>query len=136
MDSLILVCSVALASLTITLAMLTSMLRLKTGAISFDTQLAPTSFLAKVQRAHGNSAEYAGILILLFLIVGFAYQGETLEASIIWTILAITASRVIHALGFLTCRSLESPHVFKAIGVTVTCLGSLFLFWKVILQIV
>ena len=83
--------------------------------------------MAKAQRAHGNSAEYAALLIGLFLIVGFAYQGRDLGALAMWTMVAITVSRVLHALGFLLCSTLEKPHALKAIGALVTYLGGLLL---------
>jgi hypothetical protein len=41
--------------------------------------------------------------------------------------IAVTASRFLHAAGFLFCETLEKPHAFKALGVLITYLGSLAL---------
>ena len=46
--------------------------------MAYGASLEPTSAMAKAQRAHGNAAEYAALLIGLFLLVGFAYQGRDL----------------------------------------------------------
>ena len=83
--------------------------------------------MAKAQRAHGNAAEYAALLIGLFLLVGFAYQGRDLGGLVMWTLIAVTVSRFLHALGFLICETLEKPHVLKMIGALVTYVGGLVL---------
>lgn len=83
--------------------------------------------MAKAQRAHGNSAEYAALLIALFFTVGFAYQGRDLGDLATWTIIAVTVSRVLHAVGFLICTTLEKPHALKAIGALITYVGGLLL---------
>lgn len=127
MHSTILLCAASLVILTLLLAFWTSIQRGASKTVAYNAPLDPTSAMAKAQRAHGNSAEYAALLIGLFLIVGFAYQGRDLGALAMWTMVAITVSRVLHALGFLLCQTLEKPHALKAIGALVTYLGGLLL---------
>ena len=95
--------------------------------MAYGAPLEPTSAMAKAQRAHGNSAEYAGLLIALFLVTGFAYTGRDLGGLVTWTIIAVTVSRFVHALGFLICKTLEKPHILKAIGALGTYLGGFIL---------
>ena len=127
MHSLIILCSASLVILTLLLAFWTSIQRGSSKTIAYGAPLDLTSAMAKAQRAHGNSAEYAALLIALFFTVGFAYQGRDLGALVTWTIIAVTVSRFVHALGFLICATLEKPHILKAIGALVTYLGGLLL---------
>lgn len=127
MHSTILICSASLAILTLLLAFWTSIQRGASQTIAYNAPLDPTSAMAKAQRAHGNSAEYAALLIGLFLAAGFAYQGRDLGALLSWTIIAVTASRFIHAIGFLTCKTLEKAHPLKAVGALVTYVGGLLI---------
>jgi len=127
MHSLILICSASLVILTLLLAFWTSLQRVSSNVIAYGAPLDPTSAMAKAQRAHGNSAEYTALLIALFFTVGFAYSGRDLGGLVTWTIIIVTVSRVLHAVGFLTCATLEKPHVLKAIGATVTYFGGILL---------
>ena len=123
----IILCSASLVILTLLLAFWTSVQRGSSRVIAYGAPLEPTSAMAKAQRAHGNAAEYAALLIGLFLIVGFAYEGRDLGGLVTWTIIAVTVSRLIHAIGFLTCETLEKPHILKALGALVTYGGGLLL---------
>jgi len=127
MNSIILICCASLVILTLLLAFWTSTQRGSSKTISYGAPLDPSSAMAKAQRAHGNSAEYAALLIGLFLITGFAYAGRDLGGLVAWTMIAITVSRFLHAIGFLICETLEKPHVLKMIGALVTYLGGLLL---------
>lgn len=132
----LILCSAALVILTLLLAFWTSLQRGSSKTIDYNALLDPTSNMAKAQRAHGNCAEYAALLIGLFVITGFAYEGRDLGLTVTILAIAITVSRFIHALGFLTCSTLEKPHAFKAIGALVTYLGGLALTVMVILKVV
>ena len=123
----IILCSASLVILTLLLAFWTSVQRGSSKVIAYGAPLEPTSAMAKAQRAHGNAAEYAALLIGLFLIVGFAYADRNLGGLVMWTIVAVTVSRFIHAIGFLICKSLETPHILKAIGALITYGGGLLL---------
>lgn len=127
MHATILICSASLVILTLLLAFWTSIQRGASQTIAYGAPLEPSSAMAKAQRAHGNSAEYAALLVGLFLIAGFASQDGGLGALMSWSIIAVTVSRFVHALGFLTCATLEKPHIFKAIGALVTYLGGLLI---------
>ena len=127
MHSVVLICSASLAILTLLLAFWTSVQRGSSKVVAYGAPLEPTSAMAKAQRAHGNSAEYTALLIGLFVIVGFAYEGRDLGGLVTWTIIAVTVSRLLHAIGFLTCKTLEAPHILKAIGALITYLGGLLL---------
>lgn len=135
MHASVIVCSAVLVLLTLTLAFWTSIQRSASRKISYGAALDPTSSMAKAQRAHGNAAEYAGLLIGLFLIVGFAFEGRDLGAVVMWSMIAVTVSRVIHAVGFLMCASLEKPHLLKAVGALTTYIGGLVLVVQVISKV-
>lgn len=126
----ILMCSAVLVLLTIALAFMTSIERTRSGIIAYEADLSPTCYMAKIQRAHGNSAEYVGLLIGLFLVVGFAFPGESFTPLMSWALILVTFSRFVHALGFLMSATLEKIHLLKAIGVTVTYFGVGFLVLK------
>ena len=134
MHTTILICSAALAILTLLLALWTSVQRGSSNTIAYGAPLDPSSAMAKAQRAHGNAAEYAGLLIALFLVTGFAYAGRDLGGLVTWTIIAVTAARFVHAVGFLICSTLEKPHILKAIGALFTYLGGLILSGLIISQ--
>ncbi|MEL7041877.1 MAG: MAPEG family protein [Pseudomonadota bacterium] len=136
MHTIVLICSASLVILTLLLAFWTSVQRGASQTIAYGAPLEPTSAMAKAQRAHGNSAEYAALLIGLFLTVGFAYAERDLGALVSWTIIAVTLSRLVHAIGFLICKSLDAPHVLKAIGALVTYLGGLMLAGLAVSQLI
>jgi uncharacterized membrane protein YecN with MAPEG domain len=136
MHATILICSAVLIAFTLLLAFWTSIQRGASKTIAYNAPLDPASSMAKSQRAHGNAAEYAALLVGLFLVVGFAYAGRDLGALVSYTIIAVTAARVIHALGFLMCATLEKPHVLKAVGALVTYIGGLLLAGLVIAKVV
>ncbi len=127
MSSVVLLCCASLIILTLLLAFWTSIQRGSSKTIAYGAPLDPTSAMAKAQRAHGNAAEYAALLIGLFLVVGFAYQGRDFGGLVTWTIIAVTVSRFLHAVAFLICETLEKPHALKVIGALVTYLGGLLL---------
>ena len=131
----IIICSASLVILTLLLAFWTSIQRGSSNVMAYGAQIDPASAMAKAQRAHGNAAEYAALLIALFLVVGFAYEGRDLGALVHWTIVAVTVSRLIHALGFLICKTLDRPHLFKAIGAMVTYTGGLLLAALALIQV-
>ncbi|MEP1144127.1 MAG: MAPEG family protein [Henriciella sp.] len=135
MHTTILICSASLVILTLLLAFWTSVQRGSSKTIAYNAPLEPTSGMAKAQRAHGNAAEYAALLIALFLVVGFAYEGRDLGGLVTWTIIAVTVSRLVHAIGFLTCKTLEAPHILKALGALVTYGGGLLLAVRALIQV-
>ncbi|MEM1086211.1 MAG: MAPEG family protein [Pseudomonadota bacterium] len=131
----LILCSAALVILTLLLAFWTSLQRGASKTIAYGAPLDPTSAMAKAQRAHGNSAEYAALFIGLFVITGFAYTERDLGLAVSSLVIAITVSRFVHALGFLTCATLENPHPLKAIGALITYFGGLALAILVIVKV-
>lgn len=134
MHSTLILCSAALVILTLLLAFWTSLQRGSSKTIAYGAPLDPTTGMAKAQRAHGNTAEYAALFIGLFILTGFAYAGRDLGLTVTGLVIAITVARFVHALGFLLCETLEKPHALKAIGALVTYLGGLALAVMVILK--
>ncbi|MEO0907204.1 MAG: MAPEG family protein [Pseudomonadota bacterium] len=135
MHTTILASSAVLVLLTLALAFWTSIARTRSNVIAFDAPTEPTSAMAKAKRAHGNAAEYSGLLIGLFVVVGFVYQGRDLGAFVQWTIIAVTAARILQAIGILTCATLEKIHPLKVIGSMVTYLGGMILAIMVLLRL-
>ena len=132
----ILLSGLLLVILTLTLALMTSLERLRSNTMFYEAHLDPTSHMAKVQRAHGNASEYTALLIGLFLITSLAHQGRDLGLAVTGLVTAVTASRYLHALGFLICKTLERPHILKVIGSTTTYAGGLALAVIVLVRLV
>ena len=121
---IIIYCSLALIGLTLLLAIWTTVQRVQSQTIAYNTPLEPTSGMAKAQRGHGNASEYAALLVALYLIIGFVHQDRDLGALIVWTMIAVTTGRFLVALGFVTCKTLARPDPLKAIGSLLTYLGA------------
>jgi len=92
--------------------------------IYYGEVLDPSSSLAKAQRAHGNASEYAGAVTALFLLCAITDKGGPWIGALI---IAITAARYLHAIGFLTCQTLSTPHWAKALGALLTYIGGIVL---------
>jgi uncharacterized membrane protein YecN with MAPEG domain len=72
----------------------------------------PADPLHKLVRAHGNAAEYAPMLAVLILYLGAHDPARWL----VWTFVAATVSRYLHALGMITCARLDRPNPFRFVG--------------------
>lgn len=134
-DPVLVICGSALVILVLLLGFWVSIARTNSKVIT-GVGDDPTGALMKAVRAHGNSTEYAGALIGLFVLTGLVYQGRDLGLTVTILVIAITAARFVHALGFLTCKTLEKPHLFKALGAIVTYFGGLALSGMVIAKVV
>lgn len=120
----LLVCIGLNGLLVFLLAFWTSIQRGQSNTIYHGTVLDPVSAMAKAQRAHGNCAEYAGVIVaLLASCLALGAQGFVF----VGTAIALTAARYLTAFGFLTCKSLDTPHWAKAVGALVTYLAGLVL---------
>lgn len=127
MHPTLIICGAALVILTLLLGFWTSVTRARTKVIAYGAANDPSGPMAKAQRAHGNASEYSALLIGLFILTGFAYSGRDLGLAVTGLVIAITLARVLHAAGFLICRTLEKPHPLKAIGAVVTYFGGVIL---------
>ena len=83
----------------------------------------PTDRLYKRIRAHGNAAEYAPMLAILMLLIGARQPA----AWMVWTFIAATAFRYLHAAGMLVCPSLDQPHPLRFVGALGTYVAGLVL---------
>ena len=68
--------------------------------------------LNRLVRAHGNTAEYAPFLALLFLVHGARHPGPL----VVGFIVAATLSRIVFVVGLLTARSLSRPSPLRFLG--------------------
>lgn len=127
LDPILILCSLTLIGLTLLLAIWTTVQRGISQTIAYNAPLEPTSGMAKAQRGHGNAAEYAALLVALYLVIGFVHQDRDLGALMHWTVIAVTAGRLIVAVGFLTCKTLAKPDPLKAIGSLLTYIGGIIL---------
>lgn len=72
----------------------------------------PDNLLNRLVRAHGNTAEYAPFLGLLFLLLG----SRSPSGLVLGLIVAATAARLLLALGLLTARTLSRPSALRFVG--------------------
>jgi uncharacterized membrane protein YecN with MAPEG domain len=118
------ICTAILAALLFLLGANVSRMRgvqAKAGGPQFPTD--PTDRLLMAIRAHGNASEYVPTLIVLFLLVG----ARSAAVVAIPLIVAATLTRLVHAYGLLTSRSLASQTVPRVVGATGTYLFGLAL---------
>src|SRR5262249_42468637 len=83
----------------------------------------PADPLHKMVRAHGNAAEYAPMLAILMLAI--AARGCT--SWMVWTFVAATLFRYLHAAGMLLSPTLDRPQPLRFVGALGTYLAGLAL---------
>lgn len=123
-----LVCTAILGLLLFSLGLAISGLRFRTGVLSGHTA-EPDRLLAKLVRAHGNTAEYAPFLGLLFLYLG-SHSPTQWQ---VWCIIGATACRLLLAVGLLAWPTMAKPNPARFVGAVGTyafggalCIGLLF----------
>ncbi|HEV6965658.1 MAPEG family protein [Roseateles sp.] len=72
--------------------------------------------LNRVVRAHGNTAEYAPFLALLFVLHGASQPGTL----VLWLMAIATAARVLLVAGLLTAKTLSRPSPLRFAGAATT----------------
>lgn len=87
--------------------------------------------LHRVVRAHGNTAEYAPFLAVLFLWHG----ANTPEGWVLALIVAATMSRYLIVVGLLSAPTLSKPHPVRFIGALGTYVCGLALAGAILLKI-
>ena len=117
-----LVCTALLGLLVFGLGLAVSALRGSTRT-NIGHGSDPADPLHKVVRAHGNAAEYAPMLAVLMLAI--AARGCT--RWMVWTFIAATLFRYVHAAGMLLSPSLDRPQPLRFIGALGTYLSGLAL---------
>ncbi len=104
-------CVAALGFLTIILGFVVSIERGKTKTV-IGCPTDPASSLYKAVRAHGNTTEYAPVLMVLI----YALNQYPLTTWIMCSIIGATVCRYIIALGLLLPKTLAKPNPLRAIG--------------------
>ena len=105
------VCTALLGLLVFGLGLAVSLTRGATRT-NFGFTPDPTDRLYKRVRAHGNAAEYAPMLAILILLIGARNPAPWM----VWTFVAATLFRYLHAAGMLVCPSLDQPHPLRFVG--------------------
>ena len=90
---------------------------------NFGYSTDPTNRLYKLVRAHGNAAEYAPMLALLTWYLGSHQPGRF----VVWTYVAATAFRYLHALGMILAQSLDKVDPLRFVGALGTYVAGLIL---------
>jgi uncharacterized protein len=116
------VCTALLGLLVFGLGLAVSLTRGATRT-NFGFTPDPTDRLYKRVRAHGNAAEYSPMLAILMLLIGARQPA----AWMVWTFVAATAFRYLHAAGMLVCPSLDQPHPLRFVGALGTYVAGLVL---------
>jgi hypothetical protein len=125
-----LVCTALLGLLVFGLGLAVSSLRGSTRTV-IGHGSDPTDRLHKMVRAHGNAAEYAPMLAVLMLAI--AARGAT--SWMVWTFVAATVSRYLHAAGMLLSPSLDRPQPLRFVGALGTYLSGLALVLALLLVV-
>ena len=135
MNTMIVFSVAALAILVASLGAWVTTVRVRTSVMYHGERMDPRSQIAKAVRAHGNAAEYAGMLMGLYLVTGLVYRDAPLETWVAAAIVGVTAARYLGAIGFLTCQTLEKIHPLKALAAVCTYGGALALAINVLLKL-
>lgn len=114
------ICVALLTLLFFGLSLAITLTRLRTKTL-FGTPADPTSLLTKLVRAHGNTAEYAGLLALLILSLG----AEPRSVLVTGLMVLALAARLLFVFAMLRCRSLEIFDPVRAVAVTGTYVAGL-----------
>jgi len=111
MNNTALVCTAALGLLLFTLGLAISTLRFRGGTLS-GYAASPGDLLAKLVRAHGNTAEYAPFLAALFLYLGSHHPPQWQ----VWCMVGATVCRVLLAIGLLAWPTMAKPNPARFVG--------------------
>jgi uncharacterized protein len=116
------ICTALLGLLLFGLGLAVSNTRNRTNTIA-GSSTDPADFLYKMVRAHGNTAEYAPMFGVLFLLVG-----ERNPATwVLWTMGIAVASRYLIAIGMIVSPTLAKPHPLRFAGAVGTYLSGIVL---------
>ncbi len=90
----------------------------------------PTAPLNKAVRAHGNTAEYIGIVAVVMLALGLTQPAPWVE----WAMIAFVIGRIITAFSFLITASLDNIFPLKVAGMTITYSAGMLLSLALLLK--
>jgi hypothetical protein len=111
MNTTALLCTAVLGLLLFSLGLAISGLRFRSGTLSGHAA-SPDDLLAKLVRAHGNTAEYVPLLAVLFLYLGAHHPAQWQ----VWSMVGATASRVLLAVGLLAWPTMARPNPARFAG--------------------
>jgi uncharacterized membrane protein YecN with MAPEG domain len=114
-------CVAVLTLLFFGLSLAITFVRLRTKTLFFGAPADPTSVLTKLVRAHGNTAEYVGLLALLILSLGVPPRPHWVTG----LMLLAVAARLLFVYAMLRCGSLEVFDPLRAVAVTGTYVAGL-----------
>jgi uncharacterized membrane protein YecN with MAPEG domain len=123
------VCTALLALLVFGLGVAVSLTRGSSNTV-FGHSPDPTDPLHKLCRAHGNATEYAPMLAILMLLVGSRQPSTWM----VWTFIAATLFRYMHAAGMIVPATLAAPNPLRFIGALGTYLAGIALVVAVLLR--
>jgi uncharacterized protein len=135
MNTFIISSVAALGMLVAALGAWVTTVRVRTKVMYHGERMNPHSQIAKAVRAHGNAAEYAGMLMGLYLVTGLVYRDAPPDTWVVAVIVGVTAARYLGAIGFLACETLEKIHPLKALAAVCTYGGTLALAINVLLRL-
>jgi uncharacterized protein len=104
-------CIGLMALLVVVLGLRISLMRGSTNTI-IGSSTDPCDPLFKWVRAHGNACEYVPILAIM--IFALASRGSSWWHS--WLFIGAVAFRYSHAVGMITCDTLDKPHPLRFAG--------------------
>jgi uncharacterized membrane protein YecN with MAPEG domain len=125
-----LICIALLGILVFALGFAVSMTRGRTERVAGSSD-DPADPLYKLIRAHGNTAEYAPMLAVLFLLVG----SRSPATWALWCIGLATLSRYLIAAGLILSPTLAKPHPLRFVGAVGTYVFGLALCTAVLLSL-
>lgn len=118
MHQVAILCTVVLAVLLFGLGLAVSLMRGKFNILIGHPD-DPQHPVHRIVRAHGNTAEYAPLLAVLFLYLG----SRNPAAWILWVIGLTTLARILIVVGIIASATLAKPHPIRFIGALGTYLG-------------
>lgn len=111
MHPIALICTTILGLLLFGLGLGVSLTR-RREKVGFGFPENPRSQLTKMARAHGNTAEFAPFLAVIFLYLG----AHNPSATVLVLMVAATLCRVLIVVGLLTSPTLARPHPLRFVG--------------------
>jgi uncharacterized membrane protein YecN with MAPEG domain len=111
MNSTALACTAVLGLVLFALGLAISTLRSRVGVVSGYAS-EPDQLLTKLIRAHGNTAEYAPFLVVLFLYLGSQHPPHWQ----LWCMVGATVCRLLLVAALVAWPSMQKPNPARAIG--------------------
>ena len=111
MNSIALLCTAVLGLTLFLLGLAISVVRTRDGILSGYAP-DPDRLLTKLVRAHGNTAEYAPFLALLFLYIGIRNPSDWL----VWCMVGATACRLLLVVALVAWPTMSKPNPARAVA--------------------